>query len=371
MNALEKNVPVATAETLLSETIAWLRFPLIVLVVFIHVSYGLPETQKITDFPVANMICENFVQAGIASVAVPLFFLVSGFLYFYKTDWSVKAYGKKSCSRVKSLLVPFVVWSVFAVAYSILTYQLGLTRSALCADNHSLLDWLADIYGTTYGADSKLAFPLVFQFWFLRDLFIVGLFSPLWHALLKRRIAGEIFLCALGATWFFYRGLQFPGFSTTAVFFFCAGAYFAIRRRDFVADFSVAGVPVFALYLPVLAADALTKDFSWNWIPHRAFICISVVAVVALVARGISAGKLREMRFLSEASFFVYAMHGMAFFKSPYSKALEHFYTPSTNTELVVVFFVRAAFEIAVCLGVYRILRRAFPWSLRFLTGGR
>ncbi len=64
-------------QSVLSRTIGWLRFPLIVLVVLIHVVYG--TGVEIENFPAANMICENFVQRGVAAVALPLFFFISGF----------------------------------------------------------------------------------------------------------------------------------------------------------------------------------------------------------------------------------------------------------------------------------------------------
>ena len=58
--------------------------------------------------------CEPFIQKrllAINAVAVPLFFLISGYLFAGGTSepgW----YAKKVSSRVKSLLVPYVVWNV-------------------------------------------------------------------------------------------------------------------------------------------------------------------------------------------------------------------------------------------------------------------
>lgn len=355
-------------QSVLSRTISWLRFPLIVLVVFIHVGYG--NGVEIENFPAANMICENFVQRGVAAVAVPLFFFISGFLYFYRTEWGVPAYKRKTLKRVRTLVVPFLVWTAPTLAYMLLVYKLGLTRSTLCAENHSLWDWVVDIFGLKLAeGNSSIAFPLYVPFWFLRDLFVVGLLSPLWHFLLKR--AGIATLFALGALWFAYQGNQIPGLSTQAIFFFCAGAYFAIHERDFTEDFSGVGVPALALYLPLLAANALTTDATFCWAIHRAFICVSLVAVVFAVSRGIASGKLRESAFLSGSAFFVYAGHGAPYFASAGERALALFYVPASDAEIVAVFFAKAAFQIGVCLLAYGCLRRWARWSLPFLTGGR
>ena len=354
----------------LSRTISWLRFPLIVLVVLIHVDPGFRVAWEELPFPAAQLICVDFVKEGIASVAVPLFFFISGFLYFYRTEWGVPAYKRKTLSRVRTIVVPFCVWTVPVLAYMLLVYKLGLTRSTLCAENATLWDWVKDIFGlANFSETSGLALPLYGPFWFIRDLFVVGLLSPLWHFLLKR--AGIPTLLSLGALWFAYRGIQIPGLSTTAIFFFCAGAYFSIHGRDFTEDFSKIGVPAAALYLPLLIADALTKGASFNWIPHRAFICVSIVAVVFAVSRGIASGKLRESAFLSGATFFVYAGHNAAYFVSPMEKALAYFYVPASSAEVVVVYFAKAAVEIGVCLLGYWLVKRLAPWSLPFLTGGR
>lgn len=357
-------------DSLLSKTITWLRFPLIVLVVFIHIPCG-PETLEIKDFPAANFVCENLLQGGIARVAVPLFFFISGFLYFFKTEWSFPAFAKKLRSRAQTILVPFAVWSLLCVAYIILVYKLGLTRGTVCAENHSLADWLKNIYGIEYGENAKTAYPLLVPFWFLRDLFVVGLFAPLWHFLLKNKIAGTLFLAALAAIWFAYQGKQIPGFSTTAVFFFCAGAYFSIHGRDFTADFAKIGAGATCVYFPLLVVDVLTKECAANWWINHAFIVVSVVAVVFWVSRGIAAGKLKESAFLSGATFMVYAGHAAAFFVSPTEKLFTCLYVPVSSAEIIVVFFAKSAFQIAFWLGIYQIARRFFPWTLRFLTGGR
>ena len=60
----------------------WLRFPLMVGVIFIH-SYGfISVTEEMKD-SFWGMIIEIFSQ-GIGRLSVPLFFFISGYLFFYK-----------------------------------------------------------------------------------------------------------------------------------------------------------------------------------------------------------------------------------------------------------------------------------------------
>lgn len=72
-----------------SRTIEWLRFPLVVAVVFIH-SFGEPKEyvlplQNISTFSGVDIynltrICFSHV---LTHIAVPVFFVISGYLFFY------------------------------------------------------------------------------------------------------------------------------------------------------------------------------------------------------------------------------------------------------------------------------------------------
>ncbi len=220
-------------EKLLSDTISWLRFPLIVLVVLIHVPMGNWE-----GAPIASLICEWGIQKGIATVAVPLFFLISGFLYFYKVKtWTIEVYEKKSLARVKTLLVPFLVWSIPATIYSWIVCHAGLSAGTFW----ELHKTPAEIFWGVLGffrpdLGDGLPTPLAAQFWFVRDLFVVCMCAPFWRFLLSKIPKISIsFLCAY---WFFYHGSEIPGLNTQAVFFFCLGAFFSIRGRNLVSDVS-------------------------------------------------------------------------------------------------------------------------------------
>lgn len=356
----------------LSCTVSFLRFPLIVLVVMIHINPGLPDIKDLVNFPTANFICGSLFKSGIASVAVPAFFFISGFFYFYGKPWDVPVWVKNTRSRVRSLVVPFFLWSALAAAYAILVYKLGLTRSTVVEENStSIADWAKSIFGLNYGEDSTMAFPLLVPFWFVRDLFVVALISPLWRLLLKNGKLGLATLFALGALWFAWQGKQIPGLSTTAIFFFCAGAYFSIRKRNFAEDFSKIAVPAIIAYALLLTADVLTKDVPANNFVHKVQICAAIVAITAWAYRGICAGKLHANAFLAEASFFVFAAHCVGFFKKSYTKIIEYFYVPASDAELIVSFFAKTVFEVCACLAAFWILKKIAPRPLSLFTGGR
>ena len=104
----------AEDNSILSKTISLLRFPLAFMVVWSHVSFtvNIDGLQKLAIFEHSGYA--YFRTCSIecfASISVPLFFFISGFLFFYKTEWSKKeAYISKLRKRVKSLLVPYLFW---------------------------------------------------------------------------------------------------------------------------------------------------------------------------------------------------------------------------------------------------------------------
>ena len=89
-----------------------LRFPPIIGVIYIHSydtvihystgSLGTVEFNGLTTF------VRILISEGIARTAVPLFFLMSGYLFFAAFHWSEQTYLKQINSRLRSLLIPFL-----------------------------------------------------------------------------------------------------------------------------------------------------------------------------------------------------------------------------------------------------------------------
>lgn len=92
-----------------SKTISFLRFPLIILVVFIHVP-RLPGGGEIYSY------VTTLLSVKVASIAVPCFFLISGLLFF-DTSFNFKKYILKLRKRIVTLLIPYILWNAFFFIY--------------------------------------------------------------------------------------------------------------------------------------------------------------------------------------------------------------------------------------------------------------
>ena len=103
--------------TYLSEKIKIISFVLILLVVQLH-AYNLDllfGKETIILNKGFNWIFQNFFSNGITRIAVPLFFIISGYLFFLQFQPTIENYFEKIKKRIKTLFIPYLIWSIIGV----------------------------------------------------------------------------------------------------------------------------------------------------------------------------------------------------------------------------------------------------------------
>lgn len=124
-----------------------------------------------------------FIGSGVCNIAVPFFFLTSGFFFaghLGEAGW----YGRSLSSRVRSLLVPFISWRLigvvfgFCVAYGIRVVGYSNYHGNIVIPDFSLSWWL-NLPGLN-------PFANIGVIWYLRSLFLLILISPLLVCLLRK-----------------------------------------------------------------------------------------------------------------------------------------------------------------------------------------
>ena len=361
-------------ETLLQETISFLRFPLIVAVVLIHcnfggVSVGGTSIASSDSHPAYTFIRALFVE-GIAAMAVPVFFFISGFLFFYKTDFSPNAYRHKLARRCRSLLIPYIFWNIVVIILILLsqTFMSGMTsgNQKLFAD-YTAADWLNCFW--YYGNDVK---PICYQFWFLRNLIVLVVFTPVVYFIVRR--FGAAFIILYGVVWIADL-LPVAGTSVLdpcGIIFFCWGAWYSANGKNFLAE--MGRVPLrlaAAAYILLLAAHMCLNTLDMQKADTavvRASVFIGLVAVVLSAATQLKSGRWRANRFLGSSTFFIYAYHGAAA-----TLALKLFprIFPTTDAAITAGMFALCAFLTALGLALYKLLDSLAPTFTSFICGGR
>lgn len=346
-----------THNNLAFSTISALRFPLIVCVVLIH-----------TPLAADNLSYQFFCRlvSFVTRAAVPAFFLFSGFLFFHEgAVFSWDLYIRKLQRRLTTLLIPYLFWNGLVLFRFYFTQHiLGITDgNVLVVSEFTVSDWFRafwDLYGGN---------PICFQFWFIRDLMVMALLSPLIFLLIRYNYVRWIFLSTVFLLWV----LNVPcptGLSAGSVFFFSLGALFSINGYDLIALVRRLLKPVLMILPVILLLDV----FSWNGIfselpLDKIGILLVIIAVVGVTSHMLEEGKMQINKELMDSTFFIYAAHPLLV--APLHFLIMKTLHPTLGIILISLYVGITALIIVVLFYVYRILKRWFPTLTAVITGGR
>lgn len=165
----------------LSDKIKVISFICILLVLYIHSTYG------IEVFPEGSLYyyIQNMISRMLGRCAVPLFFMISGYLFFLHTSHGLSSILQKMKKRIRTLLIPYITASLIILLINIIV---SVTPGISSFVNNPIFPLLEKgcfrvFYAVLFNDGSGL--PTAFHLWFLRDLIILVLFSPIWYFLLK------------------------------------------------------------------------------------------------------------------------------------------------------------------------------------------
>ena len=214
----------------LSQIINFSRISLIVGLVFLHYE-SFPNSRvspfrgmDTEAFPVATFI-NSFVLFFFFSV-VPLLSMISGWLFFSFTDNARQELLSRMGRRFKSLYIPLVLWNLLYLAILWIGLQGEPPKSA--SRTHQSFTSRPRGRSTTVNAVFGVTdHPIGFQFWFVRDLFVTVLVSPILWLMLKR--APLLGALALGLVWLSGFDLWIF-FRTDVVFFFYLGGLLRLYK---------------------------------------------------------------------------------------------------------------------------------------------
>lgn len=207
---------------------------------------------------------------------------------------------------MRTVLVPYLFWNALVIGFFFLAQtcfaSLLSGENKLIAD-YSIKDWLEAFWARPYPVEHPNYRPIAFQFWFIRDLMVVMVFSPAIYVLVKYLRSFGVF--ALGAMWPFGFGFGVPGFSMVAFFSFSAGAYFSVHEKNFTIPFSSVLPYSSVAYLILALMDLCTKESASNQYIHVIGIIVGCIFVIGLAATCIDKGLWKVSTKLSSSTFFL------------------------------------------------------------------
>ncbi len=377
-----------------SLVIDWLRFPLAVAVVFIH-SFGSKEINldSLHSNPLSLESIYDFLRITLSNIgthfAVPVFFLFSGFLFFYKIkEFNFSTYKQKLCKRFHSLFVPYICWiTIYVLHVEIIKVAAIIIKDKpisgmwdYIADNGGIhLFWDSSVWGLDnknwIGWETPMTGPILIPLWFLRDLMVVVLLTPIIYYLIKKcKLLPIIILaiCYVSGVW-----LQIPGFTVTTFFWFSLGAFFSINHKNMIETIfrwrMFLYIVCFCTLLPLIWFNGIKGDgITTNVIAQSLypfFVIAASGSVISIAKVLVQKGIVRIYPHLARASFFIFLSH--MFVLGYVSKIIDKC-LPFDNYPLMMVKYLAVPMiAVFVCLAIYRILDRIFPNILLFITGSR
>ncbi len=222
----------AAGEASLSRAIEVSRVALVIGLVFLHYfSFPNVAASPFTGVdphhhPVATFV-NSFVLFFFFS-AVPLLSAISGWLFFAFEGDARTAMAARVRKRAGSLLAPLVAWNLLTVLLVVALWRAAPTSGLL--GQFGFDPATVGVFGVVDAVFGITRLPIALQFWFVRDLFLSVLASPLLWLLLRHAPFGGAVL--LGAAWlaeFTFGGLFIR---TDVLFFFYLGALVQTRGFD-------------------------------------------------------------------------------------------------------------------------------------------
>lgn len=374
METLPKPIPAETSRRITS-----LRFLLAVMVVFIHNNFtteNLAELYEAEGIVIAfnqgafGMWVQRFISGGIALCAVPLFFLFAAYLQFRKND----SYGTLLRKRAKSLALPFFLWPVLNVALFV-GVKLLVARTvpgflerpgAIPQFEWTAADWLHAFFGYEDMTKGRTFGGYLGQMWFVRDLFILILLSPL-ISLSARKFP----VCSLLFVSFFYFCDVRPlVVASQALFYYTLGLFWAeydvplldcVRRIRWKA--------ILPLYIALwLARWLVFGEYSpcyWFMVLASCLVMLKASALIEKSARAFSAAEK-----LSAVSFWLFAIH-MPFLLNGVQLVWRKLLPMTTPARCIAEYFCVSILVVALGTAGGLLLRKICPPLFSVLNGGR
>lgn len=348
-----------------SQKITILNLVLILLVLYIHNYYS-----EAADYPIALGVQQFWGTNGIARVSVPLFFLLSGMLFFNGVQY-VRECLPKMKKRVRTLLIPYLLWNIFFVLFLVLLQFLpgigGLVNT----------DYVGQVFGHgTLNAVIQLFYvPVGFHLWFLRDLIIMVALTPVLFLLLKslKWLAPALVAISMYALLqvHFFDFIDYEMYCLFGIVYFTLGGaistFSSLEQLD-----KWLTTPVVIGAAIIFFANAVWQIYGTDfnvWYNFLTALCGCIV--VWKVYDWLASFKPLNIKLLTPClgySFFIYLFHepSLNIIKKLGLKILG-----LHEWSLIFLYLINPIIMAMVCIAIATILKRYLPKVYNILTGNR
>lgn len=342
----------------LSIAISWMRFPLIFMIVLLHCYCSIDARFHPFYFKLVYPF-----GLWLGETGVPAFFFISGFLFFY----SKKTYKKKILSRVPSLLIPYIFWNTLIIIIYVLLDKLGhpMTIVGKNISDYGLWEYVrAFIDRGDWNHGNGV--PMLCPFWYIRNLMILCLVSPLLFYILKY-LRWLLIIVLLG----WWISIPYNGMIASSFLFFCMGALFSIQKINPLTIVQNRKTVLFIVWIIIFIIDWIGHSLwflSYGLIIHRLSLVFNIF-VLLLVGYYLGGKQSHVWNTMNKSSFWVYAVHYPLIIAI--EKTSAHLLWNLNDWQLLFFYFICVICVTTICVFSYIGLNKLYPQFLSIITGNR
>lgn len=348
----------------LSKKIKFISFISIVMVIYIH-NYNIKDgTSYFFDidslFAFSNIFIQNLFSEGFSRVSIPIFFIISAYLFFQ--NFTLSIYRYKIFKRIRTLLLPYLFWTSIVVLIHLTLQSIPILVHFF--NKKMIVDLsLWELFIRTW------INPLNYPLWFLRDLILLTTLVPIIFFFLKK--LPQITLIIITIVWFLNTSLHIMDNNSLPFFFY--GAYIALFKNEIlykkISNSFFVYLLIFYLVLSATKAYFLTIDATLEFTPfmilfQKGLILMGIITLWFAIDRV----KLKSILFLTQFTFLFYVFHEPAL--TILEKGVNAFFGRSTFISLLSYLFL--PFLIILYLTILGLFfKKYFPRFTSIITGYR
>lgn len=324
-----------------------LRFILICIIVLNHFNYNL----DLSPFIYSKTLLYN-------EIPTPALGLISGLLFF-NSNLNFEIISKKIIRRIRSLLLPFVLWSfILLFIYNIshvMFFNLNLNSELLTVNEFSrfnLINYLLILLSPQN------------SLWYLQNLTFIMPFTYGLYFLLRKKLFLFFFLIIIFL--FHYKLNIF--FSVRFLPFFLLGAYLSFN------NYSVLKIKmhIFPLFTLLITSFLVNNTYSYDSFLLIIFHLINVYIFYVLLYNFVEKTKYDFIAKLSGYSFFIYLTHIIinSFITKSYIMFFGDFLL-TTKFSFIIINLIFFIISISISVMMAKLLETRFKNLYSILVGKR
>ncbi len=347
------------------QIITFLRFPATMLVVILH-AYTTARILNLGEMD-SYIHLSYILSLCLGEMGVPLFFTISGFLFFQKFN-QLSDYTNKLKKRIHTLLIPYLFWNALMIlAYGILQsipqlngYFSGINRPI--TEYNTVIDFVRAFWDCGNWNEGN-GVPILQPYWYIRNLMMLTICSPILYFCIKYLKWFGVILPA--CCWIYAPHLAFTLSSLT---FFSLGALISINRINVILFMKVHFLKIVWIFTASIIVEYICHFYTpgvYNPYLHRIVLITGIPFLASTVL--VLKDKFTIPPLLTNSSFLIYTIHLPIIIAI--RKTGSKLFPAASDIMNVILYIASIILTSVICIAIYYLLNKYLPKTTRFITG--